>query len=67
MSEITKVQVEYGETFNIGNYENIKLMARLEKQLQPGDSQKEEVAISVQALRKVLHEEFRKIMAERKE
>lgn len=39
MAQITKVTVSYARTFNLGNFENLRLSCELTAELQPGDNE----------------------------
>lgn len=44
MAQITKITVDYARTFNLGNFENLRLSCELTAELQPGDDQIAKVA-----------------------
>lgn len=39
MAQITKITVSYARTFNLGNFENLRLSCELTAELEPGDDE----------------------------
>lgn len=65
MSEVKEIRVEYGETVNTGNFENIKVTVSMTKTLTEGESPKEEVQKSLAGLRSLLKSEVAKMKNEK--
>ena len=55
MAKITKITVSYARTFNLGNYENMRLECELTAELESGDNQIAKVA----ELQRDAHEQVR--------
>jgi hypothetical protein len=55
MAEITEVYVEYGETINKGNYENIKATIGARVNLEEGESASDIIGETYDLLKKQLH------------
>ena len=66
MGQIKTVTVEYGRTFNIGNYESIRLGLTVTKDILEGENITEEVNKSMKGMQALVQKEAGRIIAERK-
>ena len=66
MGVIKTVTVEYGRTFNIGNYESIRLGLQVTKDILEGENISEEVQKSMKGMQSLVQKEAGRIIAERK-
>jgi hypothetical protein len=67
MAQIKSISIEYGRTFNIGNYESIRLGLTVSKDIIEGDNVTEEVQKSMNGLKALVHKEAARIIEARKE
>lgn len=62
MATIKSITASYGRTFNLGNFESMRLDLALTKDLEPGDNAREEIGKSVHSLHVALLQEKDKLL-----
>ena len=65
MGQIRSVTVQFGRTYNIGNYENIKLGLELTKDIIEGENVADQVTASMKSMKALLDREAERIVAEK--